>query len=52
MQQVKLHDTPGKVAVTCWELQYYSNLHKNKPHPLTKLEVQKSIYSLKYHGAL
>ena len=29
IQQVNLHDPPGKVAVTCSELQYHSNLHKN-----------------------
>ena len=28
IQQVNLRDPPGKVAVTCSKLQYYSNLHK------------------------
>ena len=30
IQQVNLHDPPDRVAVTCRELQYHSNLHKNK----------------------
>ena len=30
IQQVNLHDAPGKVAVTCTELQYNSNLNKSK----------------------
>ena len=28
IQQVNLRGPPGKVAVTCRILQYYSNLHK------------------------
>ena len=23
-----MHDPPGNVAVTCWELEYHNNLHK------------------------
>ena len=30
LSQVNLRDPPGKVAVTCRKLQYYSNLHKKK----------------------
>ena len=29
IHQVNLRDSPGKVAVTCRELQYHSNSHKN-----------------------
>ena len=47
IQQVNLRDPPGKVAVTCRKLQYYSNLHKktlktkfDQAPPLTRRELQ------------
>ena len=38
IQQVNLRDPPGKVAVTCRELQYHSNLHKNNSLTLHDLQ--------------
>ena len=37
IQQVNSRDPPGKVAVTCRELQYHSNSHKNNSKNLVRL---------------